>query len=99
RDPDDRAHEERRPAAERRDEARAADGRRGRGQGGGAHGLAAARFERAVHDHHGDEDAVRRTRLEVRRLAPAPTSQITFTICIYAAPTKSAVDYLQLATL
>ena len=39
--------------------------------GGAADGRAAARRERAVHDDHGDEDALRRPRLRLRGRMPA----------------------------
>ena len=42
---------------------RAADGRRARRERRRLHGEPAARRQRPVHDHHGDEDAVRRSRL------------------------------------
>src|SRR5262249_49953 len=57
------AHGRRRSPGEPRDPPRAADGRRPRRRGGAAHGEPAPGNERAVHDHHGDEDAVRRARL------------------------------------
>ena len=59
-----RAHGERRAAGER---ARSRSSRcmdvAARRRGRGAHGEPAARRQRAVHDDHGDEDAVRRPRL------------------------------------
>ena len=62
RDADDRPHGAGRAAAERRDEAGAAHGRRACRLGGRLHGEPAARRQRAVHDRDGDEDAVRRAR-------------------------------------
>ena len=52
-----------RAAAERRDEAGAAHGRRACRQRGRLHGEPAARRQRAVHDRDGDQDAVRRAGL------------------------------------
>jgi len=48
-----RANGRRRSAGERRDQAGTADGRGPRRSGGAAHGEPAARYQRAVHDHHG----------------------------------------------
>ena len=56
-----------RAAAERRDEAGAAHGRRACRQRGRLHGEPAARRQRAVHDRDGDQDAVRRAGIGPRR--------------------------------
>ena len=63
RDADDRSHgrRPRRDAARRHDETRAAHGREGGRRCGGLHGRPAARCQRAVHDGHGEQDAVRGT--------------------------------------
>ena len=53
----------RRDAARRHDEARAAHGREGGRRCGGLHGRPAAGCQRAVHDCHGEQDAVRRAGL------------------------------------
>ena len=54
---------QRRAAGQRPDRRRAVDGRRACRERGRLHGEPAARRERAVHDHHGDEDAVRGSRV------------------------------------
>ena len=51
------------PQANGTDRGRAADGRGARGECRALHGESAARRQRPVHDDHGDEDAVRRSRL------------------------------------
>ena len=56
-------HGEGRAAGERGSRRRAADGRPARRGRGPSHGEPAAGRERAVPDHHGDQDAVRRARL------------------------------------
>ena len=60
--PDDRPHgrRPRRDAARWHDETRAAHGREGGRRRGRLHGRPAARRQRAVHDGHGEQDAVRR---------------------------------------
>ncbi len=63
--PDDRSHGQRprRAAARRHHQARAAHGRQGGRRRRRLHGRPAARCQRADHDGHGDQDAVRRTGL------------------------------------
>ena len=58
-----RPHGQRRAAGQRADRSGAADGRRPRRQRSALHGQPAAGRERAVHDHHGHQDALRRPRL------------------------------------
>ena len=61
RNPDDRPDGGRRAAARRPQGAGAADGRQGGRRCRGLHGQPAARRQRAVHDGHGQQDAVRGT--------------------------------------
>jgi len=63
RDRDDGRHRARRAAGRRHDGGRGDDGRGQRRPRRPLHGRPAARRERALHDRHGDRDAVRRARL------------------------------------
>ena len=77
-----RAHGERREAGQRRNRSRSDDGRAARRERGRAHGEPAAGRQRAVHDHHGDQDAVRRTRLmNPRRWEEASAKQSSRYVC------------------
>jgi NAD(P)-dependent dehydrogenase (short-subunit alcohol dehydrogenase family) len=55
----DRTHGRRHPAGGRQHQGGAAHGCGARGAGGGRHGAPAAGGQRAVHDHHGDQHALR----------------------------------------
>ena len=68
-DRDGGTHDQGRASGQRRDQDRTHDGRAARGGRGAAHGEPAAGYEHAVRDHHGDQNAFRRSRLTERHAA------------------------------